>query len=542
MTIVNAKSVLATAGQIQIRGPMDPGFEQILSADALRFVASLVEQFSGRLKSLLQTRSRISENIRKGTLPDFLPGTDHIRKGSWKIGPIPEDLVLRRVEVTGPVDRKMMINALNSGADVYMADFEDSHSPTWKGTVQGQVNLREAVEGGLDYTSPEGKKYRLKDKVATLCVRPRGLHLSEKHLLVDNQSIPAAFFDFGLYLYHNTRKLLEKGTGPYFYLPKLENHLEARLWNDIFRFAENMLGLPMGTIKCSVLVENILAAFEMDEILYELRDHVTALNFGRWDYIFSFIKKLGRSPEFLLPERSQLAMSSHFLKSCSMLLVRTSHRRGAYAIGGMAAQVPVRNSPEVQARALEKVIVDKKREVEEGYDGAWVAHPDLVPVVLRVFSEQMSGPDQLHVIHDGLKITNRDLLSVPRGTVTEEGLRSNISVSLRYLESWLRGIGCVAINNLMEDTATVEISRALIWQWIHHRTHLLDGRQVTQKLFRNMLSDELARIQNETGVGSYRFGNFPLAGETLNRLATSPDFVEFMTTACYDWLESPNRT
>ncbi len=515
---------------------MDPRFQEILTPDALKFVASLVTNFSPSLKLLLRTRSWISERIRNGVLPDFPPVTENIRNGSWKVASIPADLERRRVEITGPVERKMMINALNSGADVYMADFEDSHSPTWRGTVQGQVNLKDAVEGQLEYTSPEGKQYRLKEKLATLCVRPRGLHLYEKHLLINGEPAPASMFDFSLYLYHNADRLARKGTGPYFYLPKLENHLEARLWNEVFRFSEDTLRIPRGTIKCSVLIENILAAFEMDEILYELKDHITALNFGRWDYIFSFIKKLGWSRQFLFPDRSQLTMNAHFLKSCALLLVQTCHRRNAYAIGGMAAQVPIKNNLEAQAKALEKVISDKQREVEQGFDGAWVAHPDLVTVVMKVFSEHMPGLNQLHQRHENLKMTSQDLLSVPEGQVTEEGLRSNINVSLRYLESWLRGTGCVAINNLMEDTATVEISRALIWQWIRQRASLSDGRMIMKEVFQRMLEEEFARIE-EGAVENHGASKLGLAAETLRRLVSSTDFGDFMTTACYDYLE-----
>ncbi len=533
---MKSRTLLQIENRIELRGATGPRFQEILTADALEFVASLVNNFSPRLEHLLQTRSWIAQRIRSGVLPDFPPVTEDIRNGSWKITRIPADLEKRLVEITGPVERKMMINALNSGADVYMADFEDSHSPTWRGTVQGQVNLKDAVEGQLEYTSPEGKQYRLKEKLATLCVRPRGLHLYEKHVHINGEPAPAAMFDFGLYFYHNADTLVRKGTGPYFYLPKLENHLEAHLWSEVFRFSENTLRLPRGTIKCSVLVENILAAFEMDEILYELKDHITALNFGRWDYIFSFIKKLGWSRQFLFPDRSQLTMNAHFLKSCALLLVQTCHRRNAYAIGGMAAQIPIKKDPEAQAKALEKVISDKQREVEQGFDGAWVAHPDLVPVVMKVFSEHMPGPNQLHQKHEKLKITSQDLLRVPEGQVTEEGLRSNINVSLRYLESWLRGTGCVAINNLMEDTATVEISRALIWQWIHQRASFSDGRIITNEVFQRVLEEESVRIEDGS-VENHEASKLGLAAETLRRLVSSTDFGDFIPTACYDYLE-----
>jgi malate synthase len=523
-------------GQIEIQGPIDPGFETILTNEAMHFVASLVSLFQQRRLLLLDKRLRVSERIGKGILPDFLPETEDVRNSSWKIDPAPSDLVLRRVEITGPVDRKMMINALNSGADVYMADFEDSHSPTWRGTIQGQINLRDAVEGSINYTSPEGKIYKPNEKVATLCVRPRGLHLPEKHVLLDGEPIPASLFDFGLYMYHNHATLRKRGTGPYYYLPKLENHMEAALWNDIFDTSEQMLGLTHNSIKCTVLIENLLAAFEMDEILHELRSHITALNFGRWDYIFSFIKKLGWNPDFVLPDRALLSMTTHFLTSCAVLLVQTCHKRGAYAIGGMAANVPTRNNLEAQKAALERVTADKVREVEQGFDGAWVAHPDLVPVVMKVFKDHMKGPNQLHVKHEGVRISSRDLLFPPKGEITEAGIRANMGVSLRYLDSWLRGNGCVAINNLMEDTATVEICRAQIWQWIHHEAQLSDGRRITPELFHTILKSEIEKVRLEDGrqKGSVELES---AGEILDQLGTDRHFLDFMTLLAYDQLE-----
>jgi len=500
----------------------------------MHFIASLVSLFQQRRQLLLEKRLKISEHIGKGVLPDFLPETEDIRKSSWKIGPVPSDLVLRRVEITGPVDRKMMINALNSGADVYMADFEDSHSPTWRGTILGQVNLRDAVEKSINHTSPDGKIYNLRDKTSTLCVRPRGLHLTEKHVLLDGEPVPASLFDFGLYLYHNHSKLRDNGTGPYYYLPKLENHLEAALWNDIFDTSEQMLGLPRNSIKCTVLIENVLAAFEMDEILHELRGHITALNFGRWDYIFSFIKKLAWNPDFLLPDRAQLVMTTHFLTSCAILLVQTCHKRGAYAIGGMAANVPTRNNPEAQKAAMERVIADKTREVTQGFDGAWVAHPDLVPIVMNVFNEHKPKRNPLQVTHEGTRITQRDLLFPPKGEITETGIRANVSVSLRYLDSWLSGNGCVAINNLMEDTATVEICRAQIWQWIRHEAPMSDGRGITPELFRTILKDETEKAMVESGGGS---GKLDSAGALLDHLATEKQFPDFMTLVAYDLLD-----
>src|SRR2546425_7291350 len=526
-----------SAEKISVLGPVEPGFEEILTPEALRFVANLTSQFSGMLYSLLERRSQIAASIRAGTFPDFLHETEHVRKASWKVAPIPSDLRQRRVEITGPVDRKMMINAFNSGADVFMADFEDSHSPTWKGTVQGQVSLRDAINCRLEYVSPDGKKYHLKDKVATLFVRPRGLHLLEKHVLVDSKPVPAAFFDFGLYAFHNAKRLLENGTGPYFYLAKLENHQEAGLWNDIFEMAEAELGLPQGSIKCSVLIENVLAAFEIEEILYELTDRVTALNFGRWDYIFSFIKKLGHDSRFILPDRSRLVMSTPFLKSCSELVVRTCHRRGALAIGGMVAQVPIRNNPRAQAEALNKVISDKERESLEGYDGAWVAHPDLVLVVMRVFDGASADNNRAGQTGRGPGITAEELLTVSEGEITESDIQGNIDVSLRYLESWLRGQGCVAIYNLMEDTATVEICRAQLWQWIHRECRLLDGRTLTPALFEEILREVLGKMRLELGERTYQSSRFETAREILERIVLSKGFVEFMTLVAYDRLE-----
>jgi len=532
---------LVLSENVQIQGPVEPGFESILSRDALNFVATLVLEFGDRLEDLLKQRQVKADRARMGKLPDFLMETSNVREGDWTVGHIPSDLEKRRVEITGPVDRKMIINALNSGADVYMADFEDSHSPTWTGTVQGQLNLRDAVNGTIEYRGPDGRSYRLNSKTATLVVRPRGLHLKENHVLIASRVISASFFDYGLYLFHNVKKLREKGSGPYYYLPKMENHQEARLWNDVFNRSEEILGLPHGTIKCSVLIENILAAFEMEEILYELRDHITALNFGRWDYTFSFIKKLGHDKRFLVPERSQLPMTTHFLQLCSLLLVESCHKHGAYAIGGMAAQVPIKNNPRAAADAMDKVVLDKEREVSQGYDGAWVAHPGLVPVVMSIFMNGMEGLNQLNARHRDLKVTAGDLLMVPKGTITEQGLRGNISVSLRYLESWLRGVGCVSINNLMEDTATVEISRSQIWQWIHHGAHLTDGREITPELFHTLLAEELATAEAAGNGELLAQSRFSDAAQILDRLSTSPDFADFMTVEAYPYLDQVER-
>jgi malate synthase len=528
-----AETAVLESKRIKVTGPLLPGFREILSPEALAFVCSLTEQFQAQIDHLLGRRISVHDKVRNGELPKFLDETRNIREASWNVAPPPSDLKTRRVEITGPVDRKMVINALNSGADAYMADFEDSHSPTWSGTVQGQLNLRDAVNGTITYKATEGKEYKLNEKTATLLVRPRGLHLEEKHVFLNDRPIPANLFDYGLFLYHNSEDLLGKKTGPYFYLPKMENHLEARLWTEIFEYSEKLLGLPKASIRCSVLIENILAAFEMEEILYELRERVTALNFGRWDYIFSLIKLLGQDPRFVLPERPLLPMNSGFLKACSLLLVKTCHKRGTYAIGGMAAQIPTKNNPRVQ-EAIAKVVEDKKREASEGYQGAWVAHPGLVPVVMRVFStsaKSVEAPEaSTPVIEAG------DLLKVPEVKVTGEALRANIGVSLRYLESWLNGVGCVAINDLMEDTATVEICRSQIWQWIRHGTRLVDGRTVSVELFKNLLREELSRVELEVGVAVYTAGQYQIAGRILDLLVTGADFPDFMTLLAYDLL------
>jgi len=480
----------------------------------------------------MRKRTLVHESLRNGTLPDFLDETRAIRNSEWKVGLIPFDIRQRHVEITGPVDRKMVINALNSGADVYMADFEDSHSPTWKGTLQGQVNLRDAIDRTITYAGPDGREYRLREKLAALFVRPRGLHLTEKHVLNGPNPIPAFLFDYGLFLYHNARKLVGRGTGPYIYIPKLESYQEALLWNDIFDYSEKALGLPHASIKCSVLIETILAAFQMDEILHSLRKRITALNFGRWDYIFSLIKFLGEDPRFVAPERSLLPMTTPFLKSCSILLAQSCHKRGAYAIGGMAAQVPIRGDPHSQ-EAIDKVIADKKREASEGYHGAWVAHPGLVPVVMNVFADRSVESENSN---PGTEVSREALLKVPEPKVSEQAVRANIAVGLRYLESWLGGVGCVAINNLMEDTATVEICRAQVWQWIHHSTRLLEGPTITHELFRSMLAEETERIMNEIGSRAYHVSNYKGAEDLLDKLTTSPSFPEFMTLMGYDQL------
>ncbi len=517
---------------IEILAPVPADAAGILSPDALAFVALLERRTRERRRQLLAARAERQRRLDGGELPDFLPQTAHVRDGDWKIAPLPADLLDRRVEITGPVDRKMVINALNSGARMYMADFEDSHSPTWQATLDGQVNLCDAVAGTIEYASPEGKHYALADKTATLLVRPRGWHLDEKHVLVDGQPISASLFDFGLFLFHNAKALLAKGSGPYFYLPKLESHLEARLWNDVFVLAQDQLGIGQGTIKATVLIETILAAFEMDEIIYELRDHMAGLNCGRWDYIFSFIKKFRRRPDFVLPDRAQVTMTTHFLRSYSRLLIRTCHRRGAHAMGGMAAQIPIKNDPLANQQALDKVRADKLREVGDGHDGTWVAHPGLVGVAMEVFDAHMFGPNQLHRI-DKLDIKADDLLAVPTGTITPEGLHTNVAVGVRYLESWLRGNGCVPIFNLMEDAATAEISRAQIWQWIWHPTgKFADGTKITVQLVARELGKVLGELRQSFG-NAYAASKFDEAAELFLSISTAPDFVEFLTLPAY---------
>ncbi len=523
---------------IEIKGPITPEFAEILTPEAMSFVATLVRTFSDRREELLRRRVQRQAEIDTGKLPDFLPETEHIRNSTWTIAPIPHDLQDRRVEITGPVERKMIINALNSGAKVFMADFEDSLSPTWDGTIQGQINLRDAVNRTISYTAPEGKQYALQQQTATLLVRPRGWHLPEKHIFIDGKQVSGGLFDFGLYFFQNVKALLEHGTGPYFYLPKLESHLEARLWNDTFVLAQQELGIPQGTIKATVLIETILAAFEMDEILYELREHSSGLNCGRWDYIFSAIKKFRNIPNFILPDRAQVTMTTHFMRSYSLLAIKTCHRRNAHAIGGMAAQIPIKNDPRANEEAMARVRADKIREATDGHDGTWVAHPGLVAVAMEEFDEAMPGPNQIDRKREDVHVTAADLLAIPDGTITEGGLRTNINVSLQYMESWFRGSGCVPINNLMEDAATVEISRSQIWQWIHHPKGILsDGRKVTIELFHQLAAEELEKIKKMVGEQQYASREFDKAAELLDKIITSEQFVEFLTLPAYGYLD-----
>src|ERR1700719_4248352 len=511
----------------------------ILTPEARAFLLKLGTAFEPRRQELLARRRTVQQDIDNGKLPDFLPETAGIRESDWKVAPIPKDLRDRRVEITGPVDRKMIINALNSGANVFMADFEDSNSPTWNNNIEGQHNLWDAVRGTIRYESPEGKRYQVGPNPATLFVRPRGWHLDEKHFLVDGKPISASLFDFGLFFFHNAKALLGKGTGPYFYLPKMESHLEARLWNDLFCFAQDELGVPRGSIRATVLIETILAAFEMDEILYELRDHSAGLNCGRWDYIFSCIKRFGNKRDFLLADRALITMTTHFMHSYSLLCIKTCHRRSTFAMGGMAAQIPVKNDPKANEEAFAKVRADKEREARDGHDGTWVAHPGMVQLALDAFNAIMPQANQIDRKRDDVNVASKDLLDFgPSEPITERGLRTNVSVGVQYLEAWLRGSGAVPIFNLMEDAATAEISRAQVWQWIRHPRGMLDdGRKVTKELFRSVLDEELAKIKTQMGEKRFADGKFDLARELFDRITTDDEFAEFLTLPGYEKLD-----
>ncbi len=509
----------------------------VLTADARQFLIALATRFEGRRQEILEARRQRLAHLHAGGVLDFLSETADIRKADWKVAPIPYDLQDRRVEITGPVDRKMIINALNSSANVFMADFEDSNSPTWDNNIQGQINLYDANSRTITFTSPEGKTYKLNDKVATLLVRPRGWHLVEKHVLIDGAPISASLFDFGLYFFHNVRVLLGRGSGPYFYLPKMESHREARLWNDVFVFAQDALGIPQGTIRATVLIETIPAAFEMDEILYELRNHSAGLNCGRWDYIFSFIKKFSHRPDWVLPDRAQVTMEKHFLASYVKLLIQTCHRRGIHAMGGMAAQIPIKSDVEANNRAIAKVQADKLREVVAGHDGTWVAHPGLIGTAKAVFDEHMKTPNQIDAVRPAVEVTAADLLKLPEGEITEAGLEMNIDVGLQYLEAWLKGNGCVPIYNLMEDAATAEISRAQLWQWAHHGARMSDGRQLSVDVVVATIPKVLAKLRDRMGDEAYQASRFPLAAQLFEDMTRAEAFPEFLTLAAYEHID-----
>jgi malate synthase len=523
---------------IEITGTLPGNFSEILVPEALKLVAKLHRTFDGQRKELLERRNRRQAELDNGKTPDFLPETAQIRADNWRVAPIPEDITDRRVEITGPTDRKMVINALNSGAKVFMADFEDANAPTWHNMVDGHINLRDAVRRTIEFQSPDGKAYRLKDQVAALFVRPRGWHLVEKHLLVDGEPVAGGIFDFGLYLFHNAKELLSRGSGPYFYLPKMESHLEARLWNDVFNLAQDEIGIPRGSIRATVLIETILAAFEMDEILYELRDHSAGLNCGRWDYIFSCIKRFRNKPDFILADRALVTMTTHFMHSYSLLCIKTCHRRGIHAMGGMAAQIPIKNDEKANAEAFAKVKADKEREAKDGHDGTWVAHPGLVPVALEAFDAVMKSPNQIDRQREDVHVTAQDILQFgPEKPITEKGLRTNISVGVQYLEAWLRGSGAVPIFNLMEDAATAEISRAQVWQWIRSpKGKLDDGRKVTTDLFRQILTEELQKIRTSVGEERFAKGRYSEAAKLFSDLTTSDTYVDFLTLPGYELL------
>jgi malate synthase len=522
------KNVAITAGPVE-------GAATILTEDALAFVIDLVQRFGPRIEERLAARVERQARFDRGERPKFLPETASVRSGDWKVAPLPADILDRRVEITGPVDRKMVINALNSGANVFMADFEDATAPTWENLVTGQKNLYDAVRGTIAFTAPDtGKSYALAEKTATLFVRPRGLHLPERHVTLDGKPIPGSLFDFGLFIFHNAKALRDKGTGPYFYLPKLESHLEARIWNDAFLRAEDVLELPRGTIKATVLIETLPAAFEMDEILYELREHSAGLNCGRWDYIFSFIKRRQGDPAAVLPDRALITMDRGFLRAYSQLLIQTCHRRGVHAMGGMAAQIPIKGDPKANEAALAKVRADKQREANDGHDGTWVAHPGLVPIAKEIFDAKLGDkPNQLDRLREDVTITEQDLLAIPDGTRSDAGLRHNVRVGIQYIEAWLRGQGCVPLYNLMEDAATAEISRAQVWQWMKHGASLDDGSKVDAARFSGVVDEEMKQIREEVGQAKFEEGRFADARALFERMSTSDSFGEFLTLPAY---------
>jgi malate synthase len=516
---------------VVICGATKPGYETVLTPEALAFAIELERRFAAERRRLLARRAELQKRLDAGWKPDFLAETKPIRDADWQVAPIPPDLRDRRVEITGPTDRKMVINALNSGATVFMADFEDANTPAWENLIEGQQNLIDAVRRTITFDDPEtGRHYSLNSRTAVLLVRPRGWHLPEKHILVDGEPMSGALFDFALFFFHNAQKLVAQGTGPYFYLPKLENHLEARLWNDVFLHAQSRLGLPKGTIRATVLIETILAAFEVDEILYELRDHSAGLNCGRWDYIYSFIKKFAEDPDCVMPDRAQVTMTTHFLRSYSLLLIQTCHRRGIHAMGGMAAQIPIRDDLAANEAAMEKVRADKRREAGDGHDGTWVAHPGLVAIAKEIFDREMPQPNQIARKRQDVHVTARDLLAVPEGTITEAGLRQNINVGIGYIEAWLRGTGCVPLYNLMEDAATAEISRAQVWQWTRHRAKLEDGRTVDVALCRDCVAEELSKLRRAAGPSA----RYDEAAQLFTELIEAPGFPEFLTLPAYD--------
>jgi malate synthase len=521
---------------MQVRGSYKADFEQILTTEALDFLMTLHERFNQKRKELLISRTERQTQFDNGILPDFLSETVGIRESDWTVNPVPECIQDRRVEITGPVDRKMIINALNSGAKVFMADFEDSTAPSWSNLIEGQINLRDAIVRNIDFTAPNGKAYQLNEKTAVLFVRPRGLHLLEKNILVHGEPMSGALVDFGLYFFHNAHELIRRGYGPFFYIPKLESHLEARLWNEVFKHAQSYLGIPNGTIKATVLIETLPASFELNEILYELKDHSAGLNCGRWDYIFSYIKKFRNHKSFTLPNRDQVTMTVPFMKAYSDLVIHTCHKRGAHAMGGMAAQIPIKNDPEANEAAINKVKMDKQREATACHDGTWVAHPGLVSTAMEIFDQHMPNANQVHEKRLDVSPDAEALIAVPTGTVTEEGLRKNINVGILYIESWLMGTGAAAIYHLMEDAATAEISRSQVWQWIHHPTQLPDGREVTAELYQSCKADEMNKIKSMVGEKRFSAGKFSAAASLFDDLVLADTLEEFLTIPAYNFL------
>jgi malate synthase len=532
---------MTTHARLELNGPVAAGFDEILTPDALEFVAELEQRFGPRRRELLEARARRRARLRTGEMLDFLPDTREIREADWPVAPAPPPLQQRWVEITGPTDRKMVINALNSGADGFMADFEDANAPTWHNMVDGHRNLRDAIDGTISYRDSDGRRYELGANPATLLVRPRGWHLPERHLLVDSEPVSASLFDFGLYVFHCARPLVRKGEGPYFYLPKMESHLEARLWNDVFLLSQELLGIPHGTIKATVLIETLPAAFEMDEILYELREHSAGLNAGRWDYIFSSIKCFPDRPEMVLPDRADVTMTVPFMRAYTELLAATCHRRGAHAMGGMSALIPSRKgADEANEKALDGVRKDKEREVSQGYDGTWVAHPDLVPVAREVFEQGLNGqPNQLSRRREGVQVSAPELLDLAAtpGHITEKGLRTDVNVGFQYISFWLTGRGAAGINSMMEDAATAEISRSQIWQWIHHGVQLEEGPTVTRELVRQILDEETAKIREAVGDDVWRAGRPEETREIFEGVALSEELIEFLTLVAYEYLD-----
>ncbi len=516
---------------------VDNHYPEILTEEALAFLSALHQKFNNRRLSLLEERLNQQKFFDAGGFPKFPNETMEIRNGEWKAGNIPHDLQDRRVEITGPVDRKMIINALNSGAKTFMADLEDSTAPTWENAIEGQQNLIDANKKTISFVHPDnGKSYSLNPETAVLLVRPRGLHLNERHIIIKGEELSGSLMDFGLYVFHNTKTLMEQNTAPYFYLPKLEHYTEARWWNDVFTFAEEYLDVPNGTFKATVLIETITASFQLDEIIYELKDHIVGLNCGRWDYIFSYIKKFRNHPNFVVPNRDQVMMTSPFMDAYSKLVIQRCHKRGILAIGGMAAQIPIKNNPSANAEALEKVRKDKNREVKNGHDGTWVAHPALVAVAMSEFDKYMPTPNQLHVTREDIQITEADLVEIPKGTVTEAGIRKNINVGILYLEAWLRGYGAVALYNLMEDAATAEISRTQVWQWLKNEVKLEDGRKFNIALYAELFDSEIEKIITEYGEDNLKNTKFKLAFELFDQLVLSEEFEEFLTLTAYQYI------